>query len=256
MNQSKEYRPGPAVAVLEPQAGEWSTNNVWGDQFNSKRAADGSTNMPKTAGQVLGILPKNNSMYGPPKTMTVNLYRSDGPQVGNADFYARITYGVGGGTNQFFCDWSSGMQFSLTANNVSVDAVSYAPNSQGAYAPDAVDGFFLGALVTEGGCGDAAPLTFTEPLTVVPTLQHVDFAAPDFARRLLIHTVVALDPTVDTGIFVQFRSGAVGLAGYDLRVMRENLSEGILIPGGARDVRITNTTGADFIVTAQWVLGL
>ena len=253
---SEDYKPGPAVPVLEPQEGDWSTSNFWGDQFNSKRAPDGTTNFPKAAGQVLGVLPKNNRMYGPPKTMTVSLYRSDDPQIGNADFYARVTYGTGGGTNSFMCDWLAGMRFSLTMNNVNVDAVSYAPNSQAPYAPDVTDGFFLGAMVTEGGAGDNAPLTFTEPLTVIPTLQHVDFAAPDFARRLLIHTAVPLDPTVDTGIFVQFRSGSVGLAGYDLRVMRENLSDGILIPGGCREVRISNTTGADFLVTPQWVLGI
>lgn len=251
-----DYKPGPATPVLEPQRGEWSGSNFWGDQFTSRRDADGHTNFPKTAGQVLGVLPKNNRMYGPPKTVTVNLYRSDDPQIGNADFRARVTYGVGGATNQFFCDWNAGTQFTITANNVSVDAVSYAPDGLAAYQADNVDGFFLGAMVTEGA-SPAVNLTYTEPLTEIPHGATVNFQAPDFAKRLLVHSALKLDYTAATNIFLQFISGTVTVAEYDLRVMGDNLSDGILIPGGCRTARLSNATAVGSVfVTPQWVLAL
>jgi hypothetical protein len=250
-----DYKPGPATPVLEPQQGDWSSSNFWGDQFTSKRDAAGHTNFPKSAGQVLGVLPKNNKMYGPPKTVTVNLYRSDEPQIGNADFRARVTYGVGGASNQFLCDWLAGTQFSITANNVSVDAVSYAPDAQSAYAPDNVDGFFLGAMVTEGA-SPSVGLTYTEPLQSVTTGNVLNFDAPDFAKRIMVHSALKLDYTAPTGIFLEFISGGVLIAEYDLRVMGAYLDGGILIPGGCRHIRLANASGGTVYLAPQWVLGI
>jgi hypothetical protein len=250
-----DYKPGPATPTLEPQQGDWSGSNFWGDQYTSRRDANGVTNFPKTAGQVIGVLPKNNRMYGPPKTVTVNLYRSDDPQVGNADFRARVTYGVGGASNQFFCDWTAGTQFSITANNVSVDAVSYAPDGLQAYMPDTTDGFFLGAMVTEGASASEG-LTYTEPLQSVTNGNVLNFDAPDFAKRIMVHSALKLDYTAATGIFLQFISGATLIAEYDLRVMGGYLDGGILIPGGCRHVRLTNASGGTVYLAPQWVLAL
>lgn len=240
-----------AVSVLEPQKGEWVNNNVWGDQRFQP--------LPQTAGQVISVLPKNTSLYGPPAVHSVQLGRSDDVDAENADVYARVTLGCGGVENNFDCDWLHGAQFTVVCNSLSVQAVSYAPISGVAYNAAAAS-VALKVMTAKGSTNPSrCPLTLTEPNIVLVAApdpaSFVVYTFPDFAREFTAHVADNNDPAVPTNVAVTFfNQGAQALAVYDAQVFAGGRS--VPIPGGANTVRLSNGSGGPLSITAQWFLGL
>lgn len=232
--------------VLEPQNGAWQDQNLWGDQ----RAQP----LPLEAGQVVAVLGKNTIMYGPPAVHSLQLARGDETPAVNADVRARITYGCGGTTNSFECDWLHGAQFCLVCNSVSVNAVSYAPRKGAIY--DAGDGaVFLAASVVKGSAFAAMPLTFTEERETFSAAEINDYPVRDFVREVTVHVPDNDDPAVAQNVQLQFLDAGGGAnAQYDAQVCAGGRK--IPLPGSTNILRIRNQTGGVTQATVQWFLGL
>lgn len=242
------------VRMLEPQAGDWVNNNLWGEQRFEP--------LPQTAGAVVSVLPKNTKLYGPPAVHSIQLGRSDAVDAENADVYARITLGCGGIENQFFCDWLHGAQLTVVCNSVSVQAVTYAPSASGNYNASA-SACALKVMVAKGSTNPSrCPATFTQaalPLAEVATPgSSVTYNVPDFARELCVHVVSNPgnnNPATASIVTISFlNEGGSVMAQYNAQVCVGGRS--IPIPGGANTVFIENTASQVPTVTAQWFLGL
>jgi len=232
--------------VLEPQKGRWINQNLWGDQ----RAQP----LPAVEGQVVAVLGKNTIMYGPPAVHSVQLARGDETPASNADVRARVTYGCGGTTNTFDCDWLHGAQFALVCNSVSVAAVSYAPSSLVAYQP--ADGaIFLSASVCKGSTQQGrCPLSYTEAMGQLPGPGALSFPiARDFTREVVVHLPNNDDPAVPTGVFIEFTNSGGFVVRYDAQVCAGGRA--IPVPGGAFLLTLS-TAGVATQVVVQWLLGL
>lgn len=237
------------VLVLEPQVGPWVNQNLWGDQRGQP--------LPAAANQIVQVLPKNARMYGPPCVHTVQLARGDETPAENSDVKARISYGCGGTHNQFDCDWLHGAQFGLVCNEVSVNAVSYAPDSGTPYEASGGN-VFLAASVAKGALAASFPLTYTEQNVVLTNGgpgSIVDYPVRDFVRELTVHVVQNNDPAVLTSIAVSFiTGGSSSAATYDASVFAGGRK--VPIPGGTIFVRVRNLFAGTKDVTLQWFLGL
>ncbi len=231
---------------LAPQKGNWVNNNIWGDQRSEP--------LPGSANQVVSVLGKNTSLYGPPAVHSVQLARGDDTPAVNSDVRARVTYGCGGIENSFDCDWLHGSQFALVCNSLSVSAVTYAPRSAAPY--DASGGsIFLGASVAKGSTFASSPLTYTEPRDTMPNLAVANYPVRDFVRELSLHVNLNSDPATASNVRIQFLDGGGGAnAQYDAQVCAGGRR--IPIPGQTNIVRITNLSGSDVLTCLQWFLGL
>jgi hypothetical protein len=243
---------GSLVRVLEPQKGSWVNNNLWGEQRFEP--------LPSTPGSVVSVLPKNTKLFGPPAVHSIQLGRSDAVDAQNADVYARITLGCGGIENQFDVDWLHGIQFAAVCNSLSVQAVTYAPDSTGAYH-SAGAAVALKVMVAKGSTNPSrCPATYTQALVnlkdVLQTpLNFVIYTVPDFARELTVHVLGNNNPATPTAITISFQNqGGSVIAQYNAQVCAGGRS--IPIPGGANTVFIENASSDDETVSAQWFLGL
>jgi hypothetical protein len=244
--------PNPAVTV-EPTAGPWKRNFNWGGGFNGQ--------IPVIAGSEFPLF-SNEEIPGPPRVQSIVLGRTASSIPGfNADFRAKVTYGIGATTDGFLCDWTRGAQFSLVANWVRVDAVTYAPSNVDPYTPTNATGFanvVISAGIAEGTVQHSdAPLTFTAPLEEVAIGGTHFFDAPDFARAAYVN-VRAVTPAVlpsPTLIQCLFTSGTVPLSVYTYEQI-STFQRGVLIPGGTRLMTFFNGSGVAVRVSVQWVLGL
>jgi hypothetical protein len=223
---------------------------------------------------------------GPPKLHTIHLFRGDDRTAQNADVYARVSYGVGGSNNSFLVDWSAGCQFSVIANSVRVEAITYAPSGVVPY--NGTNGvtaapLLLGVAFGSGAVGHGPPLTLTE--------QHlqVDFAAgvnpvtrsfnvPDFARAFIVRAEnIGIagnppeksnsDPSMATYLNFFCAGAATSLAYGDCQIFGGPAGAlGLPLPGGTQRVQIANGTAGgsapapyantDYRFTLQWVLSL
>lgn len=237
-------------AVIEPTAGPWFNQNTYGDKYDGP--------FPLSEGIVVGVMPKNDRLYGPPAVHSVQLARGDNAPAQNADVRALVQYGTGGLRNSFLCDWLHGAQFALVCNQLSVSAVTYAPIATVDYDPESAS-LFLGASVAKGDVSKGDPLSFTEAReTLTPTGVPgaiLDYPLRDFVRRVSVLLIHNDDPAVPTGVTVEFivESGAV-LAAFDAQVCAGG--ESISVPGGAVAVKVVNTTASDVPHALQWTLGL
>lgn len=236
-----------AVPVLEPQAGSWWNQNTFGDKYDGP--------FPVSEGIIIGVLPKNDRLYGPPAVHSVQLARGDNAPAQNADVRALISYGTGGAKNSFLCDWLHGAQFALVCNQISVSAVTYAPDGQDDYDPQNAS-LFLAAMVAKGDVSKGFPLTFTEASEGLIHGTPLTFPVRDFAREVIVHVLNNNNPQTPTKVDVEFETdSAAVLVVYDAQVCAGGVP--IPIPGGTTNVRLLNNdTMANKGVMLQWVLGL
>lgn len=238
----------PLVQTIEPEQGPWSRAGAFGrlEKFA----------VPSAAGIVTAVF-SNDHIEGPPRARVINLFRSD-IELGhgaNSNFYARITYGIGGVQNQFFCDWLAGGQFALVATTLRIEAVSYAPNSEAAYSPEAgqvVLGAMLGIF---GSTQSQAPITFTTQSVDLSPTEVAVTAVPDFARRVI--------PQLDLGgnAYADCQMSLIGGSSFAARFVgagftAELARQGATLPGPATRVSFKNA-GANLMQMAlQFQLGL
>jgi hypothetical protein len=243
-----KFRPMPTGVVIEPEAGPWKNNVHWGDGFSGP--------LPKAAGVEVPVF-SGEEIVGPPRVQTVQLFRDDSRAGMNADFRAHVQYGVGAASNEFFCDWGQGAQFSIVCNWVRVTAVSYAPFATVPYNASSAP-IQISAMVVEGTVAQGRALRFTEPtITLPPTTLSAAFNAPDFARGVLLYANnILVTPGTPTGVNLLLENEFGFVAAIVDSAL--TLPEGILFPGPFNRARIDNTTAGPGSVDATlvWVLGL
>jgi|SRR5882724_685075 len=234
-----------ATPVLEPTTGAWVNDNTWGDQFRGV--------MPQSEGKQIQIL-KNSRFYGPPKVHSINLFRSDVRLPENADVHAHITYGGGGVSNEFFCDWNQGIQLALVCNTLTIAAVTYAPSSNANY--NAADGqIFLGAMIAQGSAGvRGQALTLTEPVATIAAGANQLFNVPDFAVAVRVRLFQSDDPSTPTGVNIDQIVGSLLATTNDAQVCAAGRD--LPLVGAVDQIQLFNTTGAGVTLVVQWVLGL
>ncbi len=239
----------PLVQTIEPEKGPWSRAGAFGrlEKFD----------VPAAAGDITAIF-SNDHIEGPPRARVVNLFRSDIElsHGANSGFYARVTYGIGGVQNQFFCDWLAGGQFALVATTLRVEAVSYAPNAEAPYSHETgqvVLGAMLGIFGSPGG--GAGPLTFTAPAVTLSHLETAIIAVPDFARRVIPQ--LDLNGNAYSDCQINLVGGSAFAARYTGAGFTADLArEGVPWPGPATRVVFQNLGTNAINLAFQFELGL
>lgn len=242
-----------AEQIIEPVTGWWSGNA----QFGQRRTGDLPASLAGVQPIPLLELPR---APGPPRPIGVQLYRSDKQvaTLANSDVQCEVTYGAGGTSNTFKCDWSAGAGFTLIANTVRLSIVPFLPHGLNPYS--ALTGLILGATVGIG----ALPRN-NVVFTAKRTAQYINntsaqAAIPDFATGFHL-TSVALGalPVNLANVQIEFRSSDnTTIDCYTADSVKEALAseEGLRIPGMAQFVSVENKTGADIFMGLQFVLGL
>ena len=251
----------------EPRVGEWTNNPTWGRMFTGV--------MPTQSGTTFSVA-TGSQLPGPPRMHTIQLFRNDVRAANNADVYAKVSYGVGGANNSFLLDWSAGAQFSMTANSVRVDAVTYAPDGGTAYTPSAAQ-LILGATIGQGSIGHGPVLTLTEATKVINAGAGFQWAIPPFARAVIVRTSdltnpapaqrYNVDPTRKTLAIVSgLNNGGQALASVDAQLFAGACGAlGWPLPGGSTFLEVLNQSNfgvapdpvnVQYRVTVQWVLSL
>lgn len=239
--QARAYDPAVDAVVIEPARGPWKNNNRWGDQRVAFR-------MPAvdTPTQIVD----GTEIVGPPRVQSVQLHRGTQQSGTNADFRARIEYGVGGMSGTFDLDWGDGVQFSLVANWVRVIALTYRPNPINPYDP-ATGIINIGASIAEGTVTPNRQATYTESQLITGAGSPGIFESPKFARAVIVWGGAAGGAqTVDfigAGSLNPFTGTIASFATYR--------DFGMAFPGGCERV-IVGADAADTTVTVQWLLGL
>lgn len=237
------------IQTIESERGPWDVGGTYGRIL--------SVPFPTRLDESPIAIFSCDRQLGPPRPRTLNLFRNDA-QVsggGNADFYASITYGVGGVINNFLCDWSRGGQISLVCQTLRVDAIAYQPVGTSAYSPPT--GLqTLGAMLGHVGSAPPKPPTFTTQRTTVATGNFVDFAVPDFARWVYpgLGSYMPLDAAP-----VNISLECLNLGGQALKLSQytERMQlEGVQLPGGTTEVRINNSAGFSVTPLLSFELGL
>lgn len=235
------YTPKVDACVIEPTGGPWKNNNRWGDQ----RVA-----FVMPAEGVPTQIVDGNVIVGPPRVQSVQLHRGTQQSGSNADFRARIEYGVGGMSGSFDCDWADGVQFSIVANWVRIIAVTYRPNPINPYDP-ATGVLNIGASLAEGTVWPGRSVTFTESILIdqAPASPGI-FESPKFAKAVLLWGGNAAQ-TVDfigAGSLNPFTGTIASFATYR--------DFGMAFPGGCERVIVGASAVSAQTVTVQWFLGL
>jgi hypothetical protein len=239
----------PLVETIEPEKGPWSRAGAFGrlEKFT----------VPDAAGVVTAVF-SNDHIEGPPRARVINLFRSDIELThgANSNFYARITYGIGGVQNQFFCDWLAGGQLSLVATTLRVEAVTYAPNAEVAYSRESGQ-VVLGAMLGVFGSlqSGQAPITFTTQEVDLAASEVGTFLIPDFARRVI--------PQLDLGsnAYSDCQLNLVGGNSFATRFHGANFTaelarQGVTLPGPTTRVVFKNAGASGLSVAMQFQLGL
>lgn len=237
----------PLVEVLESDRGPWQQAGKYGRAL--------TTAYPATVDADPLAIFSIDRQLGPPRARTLHLFRSDAqlaPDVAkNADFYAQVTYGVGGIQNVFRCDWSRGGQIALVCDSLRVEAVAYTPNGSLEYLPP--DGLqVLGAMLGREGSAPPRPPTFTTTRVFIPNGFDGDFPVPDFARWVYPSSQQGLTNTTDRLLFRNLNSAILksSLINNDLGQL------GTAIPGGTTQIRVVNNGGNNQNYVLQFELGL
>lgn len=233
----------PLVHAVEPTEGDWSQGGKYGRLINEQ--------VPARIADELGVFSNDN--IGKPRKRVVSLVRTDRQIItdGNWDFYARITHGVGGSQNSFFCDWSGDVP--VVADSIRVEAVFYAVDADLPYSPPDPNRIIsIGAFLGEVGGSPHFPPTFTTPFATVPDNEIFVANLPDFARNVVVN--VDRSPIVAEDYVLQF----VGSAGVikQVDVTQDVMLSGCVIPGNTNAVIVTNQSGLSTVVSLTFQLGL
>jgi hypothetical protein len=242
------YTPPPNGVVIEPSRGPWKNNIHWGNTVKQP--------MPASAGIEIPVF-DGAEIVGPPRAQTIQLFRDDNRAGQNSDYRAHVYYGTGAAQNEFFCDWAQGQQFTIVANWVRVNAISYAPLGFVPYNPSG-GAVAIGACIVEGTTAKGRPLTFTEQQQVVGNLDFTDgFPTPDFAKAVILHIenpgAVAMQPGIPSNVdLLTFAS----LSTYDRIDAVLCLPDGVTVPAPIRSAAGFNHSGQQQAITLQWILCL
>lgn len=254
----RQSNPHEPVLILEPSKGDWLNNNNWG---NSHRGP-----IPAAAGVEIGVAELRETP-GPPRVYTVQLFRTIvHTDENNADVRAKVSYGVGGVRNSFQLDWVTGMQFSLLASYVKLDAVTYRPQEYNDYLASGSEQLTIAAAFGAGAIAHGPPILYTEPAFLLLAGGDRFIDVPQFARAVIVRTykngaIVTANnnPATTTNISLQFFAGdsTAALQAVDAQIFASAV-DGIPLPGGTRQVDVVNlnTMGNDYFVSVQWVLSL
>jgi hypothetical protein len=248
----------PHVASLEPRWGWWSESGAFGGRIQQQ--------FPQVSGVELDVFSIDHAP-GPPRPLAFNLFRSNlnlgggGGRGGtNAEVYARITYGAGGVTHQFVMDATLGTQVSLVANAVRLSFVSYAPNADSAYSAPTEGEIILGATLGLGAVAPGGAATFTTQYVSVAAAAEQTYSVAPFARRVLpfqpLVSAAELHNWQDLRLRFCREGGATQSTVYLGEVGPALFTDGIQIPGGAFDVRLSNLSGAARSLGLIFLLGV
>lgn len=248
-----ELKPRIENVGVEPVSGWWENNSGFGARFTG--------NLPASLANIQPIdLLDLGKAPGPPRTIGVQLYRSD-KQVAsgaNSDVKCQVTYGAGGTSNTFLLDWCAGAGFTLIANTVRLAFVPFVPEVTNPYSP--LQNLILGATVGLNALPRSNVVLTTQPHRLVINNTSLQSAVPDFAIgfHLLCVALGALPPDL-TKIQIEFRSS--NNTTIDSHFASEVdgplfSTDGLRVPGTAQFVSVQNKTGADILMGHQFVLGI
>lgn len=211
--------------------------------------------MPPAANQVLGLFDLPGDLTEA-ELLTVNVSSSRNIGATNGDFRLRIVYGTGAAANTLTCDLGEGVQFSIVAQTLRLELVSFAPSaggSAGAQTYNPANGNAeIVAQVVRGGFGRGVPLTFTEPSFRLDPNATRNYSVPAFARRVFIASNIWT--TVDSPIVVwALRSPANANMGGNMTLFETG--QFFPIPAGFQTLQIGTTgAGSDYDYTPIWEL--
>lgn len=238
---------------VEPVAGWWENNSGFGRRFTG--------DLPGSLTNVQPIdLLNLEKCPGPPRTIGIQLYRSD-KQVAtgaNSDVKCQVTYGAGGTSNTFLMDWSAGAGFTLIANTVRLAFVPFRPHIFNPYSP--LTNIILGATVGLNALPRSNVVLTTQDIRLISTATSQQSAIPDFATGFHLLSAALGAVAVDfTKVQIEFRSSdntIVDIVNASDVLGSLFSTDGLRIPGIAQFVSVENKTGADIIMGQQFVLGI
>lgn len=238
---------------VEPVGGWWENNSGFGRRFTGDMPAS------LTNAQPIDLLNLEKAP-GPPRTIGVQLYRSD-KQVtttANCDVKCQVTYGAGGTSNTFLVNWSSGAGFTLVCNTLRLAILPYQPVIFNPYSP--LSNLILGATVGLNALPGSHVVLTTQAVRVVPNLISLQSAVPDFGIgfHLLCYALGGVEADL-TKVQIEFRAPDNSvLDAVNAATVAGSLysQEGLRVPGNAQFVSVENKTGADILMGQQFVLGI
>lgn len=171
-------RPPPNLRV--PQGAERrAKTKLWYEENSpgQKRRVD-ENNLPTEASRE-PILEVRD--FGEPELICLQLDRNIISQGGNAKIVAEVTYGVGGASDTFVCDWADGTQMGIVAQRLTVVARPEQAVKQAAFSMSGL------ALELVASVGKRNPSVIQPTYTVgvdplLPTLTSASFTPPAFAK--------------------------------------------------------------------------
>ncbi len=245
---SEGASPKPTALVRSvsevARTGWWNTQEGWkvGQTFNGL--------LPPESQEInlLGI-----DSFGPPQHVTIALARTDDLAAAagtNADVIARVQYGIGGMTVQFFGDWCNGMTLSIPCVTLRVSAVAVRGDPFAPYVARRV------TLTAGLGRGEGVALAPTRTLLVtLPAAAGGLAPVPDFARTLELSGFEAAGSVFDANTVVSFSDAAGNvIAEYDGTQLAPGVR--VSVPGQAAVVTVINTSANTRVVNLIFGLGL
>lgn len=210
--------------------------------------------MPPTAGQVRPLFDLPGDL-NEAELLTVNVLSSRNIGATNGDFRLRVLAGAGPVTNVFTCDLGEGCQFSIVAQSLRLELVSFQPylgSPFGNPGYDPANGQAeVTAQVVRGGFGRGVPLTYSEPaFRMTPATSRV-YPIPAFARRVF---VASNADTADAAVasWVLRSPSNSNFGGFLNRFYEGNFQP---IPAGMDHLRIdTNAAANDIDMQPIWEL--
>lgn len=238
---------------VEPVSGWWENNSGFGRRFTG--------DLPATLANVQPIdLLNLEKCPGPPRTIGVQLYRSDKQVVtgANSDVKCQVTYGAGGTSNTFLLDWSAGAGFTLVANTLRLAFLPFLPHNLAVYTP--LTNLILGATVGLNALPRSNVVLTTQPVRTVANLVSLQSAVPDFATGFhLLSYALGGVPVNLALIQIEFRASdntVLDVMAASTVASQLYSTDGLRVPGTAQFVSVLNGTGANVLMGHQFVLGI
>lgn len=201
LNVGKPAKPLPLQASVEPVQGYWTGKADWGQGYKGGFPAAEGVQIQ------LGRVP---NMPGPPRARSILLGRRNAfisiPSGGiNSAIRAKIIYGVGGVTNQFYCDWVNGTAVSVVASSLQVVAESFRPEpTNPTYSTTGQPNLDISAVL---GCEAASQGNATYTVEENQGSGDSDVInIPQFANRVSILTTAAAGAAHSVDFYCTFSS--------------------------------------------------
>jgi hypothetical protein len=212
--------------------------------------------MPPTAGVRVPLLDLPGDLTAA-ELLTVNVSSSRNIGSLNGDFRLRIMAGIGATTNSFDADLGEGVQFSIVAQTLRLELVSFAPSlggTSGAATYDPANGIAeVIAQVVRGGFGRGVPLTFTEPSFRLDPSASRTYQIPPFARRFFIASNI---DAADVGI-ASWALRSPANANFGDFMSSWSMQQFLPVPAGFNSLRIDhNLSAGSADYTPIWELAL